>query len=75
MKQTTSMYRTKTDTASKQNLSVGLPLQTGGGKTVEKLRTGDILDHITQKGLHLQDFISYFNGRCKNKTVDVLALL
>ena len=75
MKQTTSMYGTETDTASKQNLSVGSPLDTGRGETVEKLRTAYILDQIIQKVLHLQDFISSFNGRCKNKTVDVLALL
>ena len=67
IKQTTNRYRTTTDTASKQNLSVGSLLETGCGKTVEKLRTGDILDHIIQKVLRLQDFISSFNGRCKNK--------
>ena len=75
MKQTTNSSTKKTVTANNQTSPAGLPVGTGCETTVEELRTGDNVNFIIQKVLHLQEFISSFSERCKNKTVDVLALL
>lgn len=75
MKLTTNSSTKKTVTASNRTSPTGLPVGTGCETTVEELKTGNTLQYIVQKVLHLQEFISSFSEIRKNKTVDVLALL
>lgn len=44
-------------------------------KNVEELKSDTLLAYMIRRILHLQDFMSAFAAQCKNKTVDMVALL
>ena len=44
-------------------------------KNVDELKTDHLLAYMTQRVLHLRDFLTSFTTQCKTKTVDMIALL